>query len=669
MKTRSLALFLSFIIFATPVRAEKCSFESALAPDEQALLDSVKQALTPMSNNPACAAQATQIRTFDQALTAYNTQANALNTGGISCMNYESVWNNRFDDFSNNWNSPTGNDAYASCRGKASRDEAIQCAAIITSNQKSSKRTSCEGQRDNLTIAAGQELRTQTFQTGITALNDVINNPDCMNSAGERRLGLIQSAVGLASQAATIAMLGTGVGLLVGGAAQLVNAAIGNIFRNPSRQAMAILDNRENFSKIACLYEQVETKALRCERISASRQVDALRNMFDTSAQFCADNDDVLRQNDLMTSIDGVIRQLNVAPAQGQPAPSLSQETFDTLVEQLSQPFPGSDVNKLQVAEHSALFVARRLEMALENDDSLRAFIQETQNRTDLTGTQLRREQRELSARRDRALAVHQVVQAVREADSKGTQMTADDLKTVEQTLKQFNAGTTSFTGVFNEIMLDRASFGDNLGARLAAFNSRLEEAKVHRQRMELFNNLSRVSTTPFEDGGRFSEARTAIVPHLRRTLARELDTLVDRVKALEEIRPGAQDRALQETLRTQEESVIYPLLRACNQLRTVMGQGRTSLNAASDAQPSACRAFNCANGTRTFEDYLRTAGVTGINLENCDVNCRAHYDRFICQERSSLASIRGKVRDEFLRSGTVCGKSIRDAFHRASGL
>lgn len=650
----------------------RCSFESAIAPDEQALLDGVKSALTPMSANAACQAQAQQIKTFEQALTAYNQQANALNSGGISCMNYQSTWNSRFDDFANNWNSPSGtDDAYDSCRSKPTRDAAIECAALITSSQKSAKRTSCEAQKDSITIAAGQELRTQTFQTGLTALNDVIANPECMNSAGERKIGLIQNAVGLASQAATIAMLGTGVGLLIGGAAQLVNAAIGNIFRNPSKQAMAVLDNRENFSKIACLYEQVESKALRCERISASRQVDVLKNMFDASAQFCETNEDVLKHNDLMTSIDSVIRDLNKAPPANTPAPTLSQEGFDALVEQLSEPFPGSEVTRLDIAEHSAKVVADRLSSALENDDNLRAYLKEKEDLDNLSGTQLRREHRDLTARRDRALAVKNVVEAVKAADSKGTQMTPEDLANVEKSLKEFNAGDASFTGVYNEIMIERASMGDDLGTSLAAYNSRLDEARLHHQRMELYSNLNRVSSSAFEDGGRFSEAKTAIAPILRRVLNKELNTLIDRVKDLSRIRPGAPDRALQETLRTQEESVIYPLLRACNQLRTVMTKTSRSgdVNATTKGQPSVCRAFNCQAGLNTFEGYLQNAGVSGINLEKCDVNCRSHYDRFVCQERSSLASVRARVRDEFLRNGTICGKSIHEAFRKADGL
>ncbi len=88
---RGLSLLLVAQCFLSDAYAQKCSFESTIAPDDQALLDNVKQALTPMSNNPACQAQVQQIRTFEQALTAYNQQANALNSGGISCMNYDNV--------------------------------------------------------------------------------------------------------------------------------------------------------------------------------------------------------------------------------------------------------------------------------------------------------------------------------------------------------------------------------------------------------------------------------------------------------------------------------------------------------------------------------------------------------------------------------------------------
>ncbi|MES2526980.1 MAG: hypothetical protein V4598_07820 [Bdellovibrionota bacterium] len=669
-KRKILAVVLCFQVTLANAQAvnSRCSFESQLAPDEQSLLDGVKTALTPMSNNPACQAQAGQIRTFEQALTAYNQQSNALSGGGISCMNYEGEWNSRFDHFANNWNSPgDSSDPYASCRTKSNREEAIQCAALVTGQQKSTKKSSCESQRDSITIAASQELRTQTFQTGLTALNDVILNPDCMNSAGERRLNLIQNAVGLASQAATISLLGTGVGLLVGGAAQLVNAAIGSIFRNPSRQAMAILDNRENFSKIACLYEQIESKSLRCDRISASRQVDVLRNMFDQSTQFCDTNADVLNHNDLMTSIDQTIRNLNVQPAQGQTAPALTQDNFDNLVERLNEHFPGSEETKLNVAEQTAREVKEILDLALENDDKLVRYLEATTDEPVDTSTQLRRHHRELTGKRDRAAAVLALVTAVKEADAKGTRMGEEDRRNVEQMLKGFNAGNMSFTGVFNEIMMERAVFHDDLGTSLRAYNTRLNEANYHRQNVQFYQNLNRVSSSSFEDGGRFAEARTAITPHLQRVLRKEMDTLIDRVNTLHGITPGTPTPALRETLRTQEESVIYPMLRICNQLRTVMaGNSRGNLNASADGQPSVCQAFNCQNGLNTFDGYLQAANITGINPSSCDVNCRSHYDRFVCQEKSSLASSRDRVKKEFLERGTVCGKSIRDAFRKA---
>lgn len=646
----------------------RCSFESQLASDEQALLDGVKSALTPMSNNPACAAQAGQIRTFEQALTAYNQQSAA--TDGVSCMNYEGHWNSRFNDFANNWNSPTGDSAYSSCRGKTNREEAIQCAALITSSQKSTQKTNCESQRDTITTTASNALRTQTFQTGLTALNDVISNSECMESAGERKINLIQNAVGLASQAATIAMLGTGVGLLIGGAAQLVNAAIGNIFRNPSRQAMAVLDNRENFSKIACLYEQVENKALRCERISASRQVDVLKNMFDQSSQFCDENGDVLRQNELMTSIDGIIRNLNTAPAEGRPAPGLTQESFDSLVDQLREPFAGKDGSKLDVAQRSAREVKERLDAALADDASLTAFLRESESSTPLSSTQLRRQHRELSARRDRAAAVLALVNAVKEADAKGTQMGDSDRQNVEKLLKEFNGGSMSFTGAFNDVMITRASFGDDFGSRLAAYNSRLLEASVHHQRVELYQNLNEVSSASFEDGGRFAEAKTAIGPHLHRVLRRDMDTLLERAKRLADIPGGTPSRAMLETLRTQEESVIYPIMRACNQLRTVMAtdQRRGSVEPGLSGQPSVCQVFHCGNGLQTFENYLEVSGVRGLDLRNCDATCRAHYDRYVCQAKSSLSSARERMKSELLRNGTICGRTLRQAFERAEG-
>lgn len=651
-----------------------CSFESQISPDEQAILENVKTALSPMSSNPACQAQVGQIKTFEQALSAYNQQATAISGAGISCMNYESVWNSRFDDFSNNWSAPgEADDSFATCRNKTSKDDAIQCAALITGRQKSTKRTACEAQKDTLTNTAGLELRTKTFQTGLSALNDVLTNPECVQSAGERRLGLVQSAVGLASQAATIAFLGTGVGLLVGAAAQLANAAIGNIFRNPSRQALAVLTNRDNFTKIACLYEKVEDKTLRCERITAGQQMDALKGLFDTSEKFCATNSDVLSQNELMLQIDSVIKKLNVPAtpaANASVAPVLSAETFDGLVEQLNEKFAGKEESKLQIAEQSSREVKEKLDSVLSNDEALKQYLSETEEDKDISTAQLRRHHRELSTRRDQAATINKVLTAIREADAKGTQMTAEDRANVEKLLKEFNGGDKSFTGVFNDVMTTRATFGDDLGTRIGAYNARLDEARFHQQNLLLARNLERSNSAGFEDGGRFGEARVAVTPHLFRLLKTEMGTLLERVKKLTRVAPGTPSEALKETLRTQEESVIYPLLRACNQLRTVMVKTEGgSFNAGISGVPSICQAFHCEKGLNSFEDYLARRNISGLNVKSCDVNCKSQFDRFICQEKNSLITARAKIRNEFLTNGTICGKSIQDAFSKAKGL
>jgi hypothetical protein len=206
------------------------------------------------------------------------------------------------------------------------------------------------------------------------------------------------------------------------------------------------------------------------------------------------------------------------------------------------------------------------------------------------------------------------------------------------------------------------------VGLSLKAFNARLEDASYHRQNVLLSQDLNRLSTSNFEDGGRFAEAKTAITPHLQRVLRKEMDTLIERVKRLDGIQPGTPTPAMRETLRTQEESVIYPMLRACNQLRSVMAQEARGggVNAGIGGQPSVCQAFNCQNGLNSFENYLRTSNVRGINPERCDVNCRSHYDRFVCQEKNSLVSARARVKAEFLSRGTICGRSIRDAFRKA---
>src|SRR5690349_13589969 len=104
-KIISILLALQCGVAGADTSANRCTFEPDLAPNEKAMLDNVKQALTAMRNNPACQAQSGQIQTFEQAMEAYNRQSVSA-SGGLTCMNFESEWDSRFQNFATNWNSP-----------------------------------------------------------------------------------------------------------------------------------------------------------------------------------------------------------------------------------------------------------------------------------------------------------------------------------------------------------------------------------------------------------------------------------------------------------------------------------------------------------------------------------------------------------------------------------
>ena len=661
-----------------PTGKGQCSFEPELSNDDKALLESASNAINTLRQNSKCSAMASQFDAFQEALKAYNQQTGADRVPGydgnlnVTCANYESIYDSNFQFFTDNWDDPgTGlstDDLYFNCRNKTDRDEAVECGALITGRSKNYKKAQCDAQKDAISAQAMGQLLNHSYTTGLEAIQAILNNNECIDSSGEQKLSFIQSAVGLASRAASMSLLGSGAGLLVGAASQVVGSAIKNFFTNSARNRdhMAILDNRENFTRVACLYEQVEAKALRCDRISASRNLDALVNTQNKMEAACEDPNLVMEANAGVQGIESLMAALKAEVKPEATAKTLEQPEFDVLIEQLNAKLPGTETTVMGSALEASRDIASDMAKSLENDDAIKSYLAaKNEGKTDYTGAELRSAKAEIEQNKKLADNVINVLETIKTADGKGTSMDASDLLKVQEAMKSFDGGPLSFTGTYNQLMIMRATKDDDLSKQIKSYNSRLEDVQLLAQHKVITSNQANMSSGKFDDGGRFVESKAAIRPHLEKIMQRELTALSYRAYALKDILPGKPSSALKDNLRTQEEGVIYPLLRACSQLRSVNTEAAKKglMNVSSGQEPAVCRAFNCDGGAQTFEDYVASHKLPAIDPKQCDTVCMAQYDRFICQQRNTLNSSRNKIKKEFLENGTICGKSMAQAF------
>lgn len=664
----------------------QCAFEPQLSLQDASLLANARNAIHVLRGNNKCQAVTAQFDAFEAALKSYNQQTGADRVPGydgnlnVTCANYTEIYDSQYSTFSDNWRNPASdiNDPYYACQGKDEREEAITCAAVVVGRQKSLKKSQCDAQKDAISAQATADLLSNSYKTGLQAVQAVLNNNDCIDAAGEQKLSFIQSAVSLASRGASLSALGTGAGLLIGAASEVVGSAIKNFFTNSikNKDRMVVLENRDSFTKVACLYEQVEAKAIRCDRISASKDFDALSSSVGAYKSFCDANADILSANSTIPQIQLIMQNLKEqpkTPAEEGRVPAaaaeakLEQSSFDALMTNLDQKMPGTEQTVLEVGLQASEEVAQFLSGVISSDENLLGFLRDQSDQKDYTGTELRQWKAKIEDSRKSAQAVADVLKTIHVANAKGSSMSPEDLALVEASMKKFDGGSLNFIGAYNRVMIQRATNGDDLGEKLKAYNAKLSESLVHEQNLAHYNLLGVKSTSSFEDGGRFLESRDLIRPHLERLLTKELDALTMRANLLKAIPVGTPPAALKEHLQTQEESVIYPILRACNQLRSVSAEYRKgdTLDVSGRRGHDICAAFDCKNGNQTFEDYIAENKLSTIDPKKCGALCTPHYDRYICDQKGSLIATRNRVKKELLENGSICGQSLATAFRK----
>lgn len=658
-----------------PSGSGACSFEPKLSADDLSLLSNAERAIVSLRESDKCKALVPQIDAFTSALKNFN-QLNGSDqpmTGfdgavSISCANYNDILDLEFEHFVGGWEEPSAMssmsmnqmDVFMSCRMHATREEAITCGATLTAKSKSKYLKDCLSKRTHLQLKEQNQGKADAYAAALNAFQTILNSDECIDSSGDQKLSFMQAAVNLAGKAASLSSVGTPAGLLIGASTDVISSIMKQLFKkvNDKKDGLNALKNRENFTKIACLYDKLEDKAFRCERISASREVANTQNLV-REAQACIhENMNMMDSTNALSSINAILSELKNNNSQ------MDEGSLNEIVKSLRKKSPFGEESLHKVATQLGQETLSELNRITASDENLADYVRKNKNIPDPSGADLREAKSELTQKIDNSQKVLNVLNSIDEADKKGTNMGEEDLQKVSQVMKNFEEGSSDFVGAYNDLMSLRASLypEDDMSKKIIAFNARMDDLAVAHNTASRFFQQQGASVKSFEDGGRFNEARMAIAPHLKKLMEQELDVLVDRSKALLNIKPGAPTTSDLEMMRTKEEEVLYPILRACNQLQSVANSDKKN-NFNSSNQPAVCAAFNCSFGTKTFQDFLSKEGVAESDAKKCDtISCQSQYHRYVCQEKKKIDQIRINFKEEFLTKGTICGKPLSQA-------
>lgn len=457
----------------------------------------------------------------------------------------------------------------------------------------------------------------------------------------------------------------------------VISSAVDAIFEavNKNKDNLLKLQDKQDLTKVACLYEEIEGKARRCDRILANKELESSKTYIET-AKACIEStgSNFLEANQLLEDISQVVGEFteDIDPTSGEnkAKQDLTGAEVDSLIDKLNVKFPGSNQSTADVGIDTANKLITKISQTLASKAEIKKYLKSRGN-NEPTNVDLRTAQTKLKKSKNNAESVLKILNSARDADNKGLKMNEEDHKKVATALKNFSNGDEgglTFVAAFNEMLQSRSEFitdGD-ITKKIKIYNISLSQAQIYKEAIERYTSKKKDSNSSYDTDGLMETARLAIRPHLAKLLKKNIDNLYDEAKGISNVKPPIIDNALKERLQTEEERVIYPLLRACNQLQSVMNRKKSKFNPT--VQHKACDAFNCPGtgktGNRTFDKYLENNGIKTYNSNDCFgvTGCEGNYDRYICEERNRLPSIRESIKNEFNTSGTICGKSISEA-------
>lgn len=445
--------------------------------------------------------------------------------------------------------------------------------------------------------------------------------------------------------------------VLASGAVGLISRLLGDLFTSEPQSQQLIA--RSQFNDLACMYEDIEARAFRCTRTGLEAQLDA---NLDVERQVCTD----LNSSSLTNYLNGldsflpqfgnVTRQL--ATAAPDTANTLTSDQVRAISTELEQPVT---TGAGQQAPFSTLLneAADRL-LANISPNMNRAQIDAYISAHDLgfTTDEGRRTLRnELTAAHASASALKTfITQAQQKGQLLETEfdLTPDQLNEVRAALPP--GGLDSVGNVLRLAQRHATSEAD----QIALFNARVDQGRALGAVVTAQNERRAILAVAPRDGSIMEGHRASLQIMMSRRFENELERLVDQAKANQR----NYNHANTTQVRKQEilEGSLYPIVRMCNQLRTLAIEMEGS--PVPDRLPRACNGFICSDNSmlRTFQGEMQRAGSlasTGLDSRGrcTTVDCNGLYSQFMCRERNNIENIRTNLFNEFERGGTICGQ------------
>jgi hypothetical protein len=656
---------------ASDLSSLQCSFKTILEQDDARVLGGVLSAIQALEGTDSCRPPQGQDRASALLQTAISNYQNANGgnvpggfVGNISttCWNYERLFNQEYDYFLATFDpekNSTNAENYRSCASANDRDAAVVCAAGELSEQKSRWEYSCAQASQATSTAETISTQIEAMQLAMRTLEEMISNPGCVDATGAGRAGLIQNGFQLAARAAMIGMdPSSPFTVLASGAAGLISKLLGDLFTSEAQSEQLV--NRSQFNDLACMYEDIEARAFRCNRNGIEAQLNA--NM-DVERRICADlNGSSLTSylnglDSFLPQLSSVTRELSSMPAEN--ANPLTSDQVHAIAGELGQAVPNGDGQTVPVSSLLGEAADRVLAGTKPNmtRPEIEAYIREHGLTTTPEGYRELRD--ELTAAHTAATSLKGFVDQIQQ---KGTVLQTEFDLTPEQLNEVRSAMPAGGLSAIQTVLSVAQRQSPDESDKIALFNARLEQGKTLGAVVTAQNDRRAILANIPQDNGIMEGHRKGLQVMMAKRFEDELERLVDQAK----VDQRNFDHANTTQVRKQEivTQSLYPIVRMCNQLRTQAIEMESYPQP--DRLPRACNNFICSDNSMlgTFRYEMEVAGNlarTGMDDRGrCStVDCNGFYSQFICKERNKIETIRSNLYGEFDRSGTICGRQF----------
>jgi hypothetical protein len=643
----------------TGSQARICSFENNLSEADNALLATAQQAITVARQGEGCSnTNAPQVSSaIEEAMQNMNQASQqVINRGAgpvqITCANYEQLYNMGYQHYVRNINNENVPSVYPECStprrpggSPPSEQEQSVCAAEATSRLIAHGRHTCELRMGGINADQRVENQLAAQRAVLQSMQELINDPNCVIQNREQYLN---AAVALAGRATSVAVGATGqlAEGVIGIAAGLVQSMVSKLF-NDSQSGGQRLQDTMNFQKLACLYEQLETKEKGCESLASQEYIG--RHASDVS---CLTQDDhtFLQAQELVRNVNNAVAAL---PTEiGNPAEVAAQ--INGISRSLNTPIPGGG-SLLDVSLSAALDARNFLNETLALDGPQLGQrvteIYRQQRGADPSVDDLRNFVRELESVRDQSSSMVDALNSIRGMSLR------PDYADVGQSIKRIEHSGGNFFTAHHAVLGFRSRMGGDLADRIQSYNASLMLAQAHQAQAGRYQQNRSIASTNTNPRDHFGYARRGVGSALAGRMQQELNSRFNSLKqaagnvgdahiANPDVPASVEESLLKGHRNSFFNDNLELVIASCNQLRTV-----------SNSQHRVCERLTCPNGLKSL------AAFSQQNPAACTGNPEICQRQFICKERERLETVLENMRRDLVQTGQVCGRPAREIF------